>query len=136
MIYLARQPAGRPVPADRIAEALRAPANYLSKTLRLLAREGLLESTRGPGGGFRLAVPAEEITIERLSRIFDDPRPNRACLLGGRLCDERNPCGAHARWEALRRRTSEALRSTTVSDLLSEGGSQWGDDTRLIPQGG
>ena len=40
LLYLAQQPAGEPVPADRIARALGAPGNYLGKTLQLLARRG------------------------------------------------------------------------------------------------
>ena len=46
----------RPMPVDEIAERLDVPRNYLSKILHILARTGTLDSTRGPGGGFRLAV--------------------------------------------------------------------------------
>ena len=45
---------GEPTNVDLIAERLGVPRNYLSKTLHRLAREGVLTSTRGQGGGFRL----------------------------------------------------------------------------------
>ena len=53
VLFLAQQH-GEPVSADRVAGALGAPANYLGKTLNMLARRGLLASSRGPAGGFRL----------------------------------------------------------------------------------
>ena len=66
LLYLAQRPAGEAVPAERIARALGAPANYLGKTLSALARHGLVSSTRGPAGGFRLRPAADEIALARV----------------------------------------------------------------------
>jgi Rrf2 family protein len=118
VLFLARVPDGRPVPADVIARALDAPANYLSKTLHLLAKAGVVEGVRGPSGGFRLVVPAAQLTVARVAEVFDDRESRRVCLLGGGTCDPAAPCDAHVKWLAVTQATREPLSTTTIADLL------------------
>ena len=118
VIFLARQPAGARVPAEVIADALAAPRNYMSKTLGTLARAGLVTSARGPRGGFRLEIPATELSIARVVDSFDEPRGPSACLVGGRACDPANPCQAHERWRVVRRGSRAPMETTTIADLL------------------
>jgi len=56
-------PAGRAVPAAKLAEFYGLPAAYLNKQLQALARAGIVSSTPGPRGGFRLARSPHEITL-------------------------------------------------------------------------
>lgn len=119
VLYLAQQPYGDPVPAERIARALGAPGNYLGKTLQLLARRGLLASGRGPAGGFRLLSSPDEIALADVVAAVDDaPRPAAVCLLGNRPCRAAEPCVAHARWSAVRQQLWAPLHHTTIADLL------------------
>lgn len=119
VLFLAQHPEGEPVPADRIARALGAPANYLGKTLQLLARRGLLASARGPAGGFRLLRDSGGLTLADVVTAVDDaPRPAGVCLLGNRACNSASPCAAHARWSAVQRELWAPLRQTTIADLL------------------
>jgi Rrf2 family protein len=120
VLYLAQRAPGEPVPADVIADALGAPRNYLSKTLNALAKAGIVASMRGPTGGFRLAVPAERLTLEEVVRPFDEARARRVCLLGGRPCHDDTPCAAHFRWKAVNEDVWAPLRETTVADLLGQ----------------
>ena len=117
LLLLAQRP-GEAVPATRIAAALGAPANYLAKTLNALARTGMVASTRGPAGGFRLARPADRITLAEVDESFGEIRPAATCLLGDRPCDARAPCAAHARWSVVRDQLRAPLRATTIADLL------------------
>ena len=116
VLYLARQPG--PTPAVEIAAALGAPPNYLSKTLHRLAKAGVVAGTRGPTGGFRLTVRPDELQISRVIEAFDEPRGSGVCLLGGRRCNQAEPCAAHDRWTAIKREARGALARTTVADLL------------------
>ncbi len=119
MLYLAQQAEGEPVPADRIARALGAPGNYLGKTLQLLARRGLLASSRGPAGGFRLMRDAGEIALADVVNAVDDaPRPAAVCLLGNRPCRAAAPCAAHDRWSTVQQDLWAPLHRTTIADLL------------------
>lgn len=119
VLYLAqRAQREEHVSAEVIAEALGAPRNYLSKTLNALAREGIVSSTRGPNGGFRLEAAPERLTLAEVVRPFDEPRSRRICLLGGRPCGDRTPCDAHFRWKAVSEAVWAPLRRTTVAELL------------------
>lgn len=118
VLFLAQQ-RGEPVPADTVARALGAPANYLGKTLNTLARRGLLASTRGASGGFRLVGRPEEIALaDVVGAVSDRPRPAARCLLGDRPCHAAAPCAAHARWSAVQDDLWAPLRRTTIADLL------------------
>jgi Rrf2 family protein len=120
VLVLANRADGVWLPAQEIAEALDAPANYLSKVLRLLAQKGLLESSRGPHGGFRLAMPASEITLADVLEVIDDSAPSAICLLGDRPCDLANPCVAHDRWTEVKSRVMEPLHGTTIADFVTQ----------------
>ena len=121
ILVLAQATDGRPLRADQIARATGSPANYLAKTLNALAKAGLVTSTRGPFGGFVLAIPAGELTLANVIDCFDEPRPQTRCLLGNAPCDQSNACTAHQRWTAIRNARRAALADTTVADLV--GGS-------------
>jgi len=118
LLFLAQRPEGEAVPAARIAAALGAPANYLAKTLNALARRGLIASTRGPAGGFRLRRAADRITLAEVDGAFGEVRAQAMCLLGDRPGSGRHPCRAHAHWEALCEQVRAPLRTTTIADLL------------------
>lgn len=118
VLFLARQPEGARIPAETIADALGAPRNYLSKTLGMLAREGLITGVRGPTGGYRLERPATELTLAEVVGPFEEAVGAKACLEGGRRCDARTPCAAHARWTEVRRAARAPMEETTIADLL------------------
>jgi Rrf2 family protein len=118
LLVLGRRGTGRPLPAETIAELTGTPANYLSKTLYALARDGLLRSSRGPAGGFALAVPADAITIAQIADVFAEPVPQRQCLLGTGPCNAAAPCAAHHHWKRVAIAAREPLITTTIADLL------------------
>jgi Rrf2 family protein len=118
VLYLARQPNGSRVPAEVIAEALAAPRNYLSKTLGTLAKAGVITSARGPKGGFRLAVPAVELSLSRVIGPFGETNGSPVCVAGGSPCDPGNPCATHERWTAVQAELLAPMERTTIADLL------------------
>ena len=109
-----------PVQTEAIAEALDIPRNYLSKILHRLARQGVLHSTRGRGGGFLLTRPPKELPIIDVVGLFDQISPGRRCLLGRPVCSDANACDAHAAWKDMSERVAVFFRETTVGDLLGE----------------
>jgi Rrf2 family protein len=117
-LYLARHDAGAPMPAASIARELRIPSNYLAKILSRLSHDGVLTSTRGARGGYRLAEDPGALTVARVVEPFEDNRGTGICLLGNRPCDLAHPCAAHGRWSAWTDASLAPLRTTTVADLL------------------
>ena len=117
VLHLARAEQGDPVPASRMATELDLPPEYLAKVLRKLRAEGMLASTRGARGGYRLLSDPRALTVEEVVRPFEDVQPLRRCLLGGPCTTER-PCAAHMRrleWNEARARI---LANTRLVDLL------------------
>lgn len=117
---LAEEGGEEPLPVDEIAVRLGIPRNYLSKILHVMARSEMLISTRGPGGGFRLAVSADELTLSDIVRQFDDVPETTTCLLGHGRCSESDPCAAHERWAGARAAIMDFLDNTRLSDLSPE----------------
>lgn len=115
--HIAATANGHPVRVDDIARALAVPRNYLSKTLHQLARAGVLDSTRGRGGGFRLARPASELTLSQVVAPFGLPDRSR-CLLGRRECGDRTACAAHWHWRSTAAQLNAFFSETTIADLL------------------
>jgi Rrf2 family protein len=116
VLFVALHQGESPVRVDQISAALGIPRNYLSKVMHVLARTGVLRSSRGPRGGFVLALPAEEITLAEVIAPFD-PLEDR-CLLMRRHCSDQNPCIAHSHWREVAVRLRGFFRQTTVGDLV------------------
>jgi Rrf2 family protein len=127
LLYLAGTSAGRAASAEEIATAIGAPKNYLAKTLNSLARGGFVSATRGPGGGFRLAMDPSEVRVARVLEAFDPPAQRPICLLGGRPCNELAPCVAHARWLSMWKQSLIPLQRTSLADLLGSDGAVSGE---------
>lgn len=118
LLVLAGRERDHPVSADAIAAATGAPRNYMGKVLHAVARAGLVVSARGPAGGFALAVPAKDITLDRVFELFEQDSTNSRCMLGNGPCDPRRPCAAHEAWKAVTRTRRVPLVATTLEDLL------------------
>jgi Rrf2 family protein len=116
-LYIAREP-GRTVRVQEVADAVEAPQNYLSKILGALARSGILESTRGPSGGFRLAKDPADVSLADVVAQFENV-DQRRCLLGNGICGQNPSCNAHARWAPIAERMDRFFDTTTLADLLS-----------------
>ena len=116
-LYLAEEPE-RTARVGELAEALSVPQNYLSKTLHQLARTGILVSTRGKHGGFRLSRPPETIPLFEIVAPFERLADQRQCLLGRPVCSDITPCAAHDRWKTVKDTTNAFFRETSLKDLI------------------
>lgn len=119
-----------PVRVDEVAAAMGCPRNYLSKTLHLLTRAGVLRSGRGPRGGFQLAIPASRLTLAKIIAPFE-PAADRKCLLGRPVCGDAKPCAAHGRWKEIAGGVEDFFRKTTIASLL-EGNPGASAETRKL----
>ena len=109
----------RPAPTARPGRArwrsARIPRNYLSKIVHALARDGVLESTRGrrAASDWRARRAAE---LRAGGGAIRRHRRVRHCLLGRPQCSDRTACAAHSRWKDVRS-GGAFFRETTVADL-------------------
>lgn len=107
-----------PVRVDEIATVIGCPRNYLSKTLHLLTRAGVLRSERGPRGGFRLVAAPDRIVLASVIAPFERIGERR-CLVGRATCGDADPCAAHRRWKKVAGTVDEFFMKTTIADLLA-----------------
>ena len=89
MAHLASRP-GERLSARELAEVFNASENHLAKVLQRLSRAGLLQSTRGPGGGFVLGRPAGDITLLMVFEAVDGPLQFSDCLFQRPVCNGRS----------------------------------------------
>lgn len=101
--------------AKFVAKETGVPAHFLAKLLQDLAREGFLKSSKGPGGGFRLAQAPEEISLLRIVETVDGAGRYDRCPAGLAECDGKALCGIHDSWMELRSRIIGYLGGTTVA---------------------
>ena len=90
---------------------------YLEQLFNKLRRHGLVESARGPGGGYRLELVAGEVTIARVIFAVDEPMDVTRCG-GQQNCQGRARCLTHDLWMELNLHVSEFLNGVTLADLV------------------
>jgi Rrf2 family transcriptional regulator, iron-sulfur cluster assembly transcription factor len=106
--------------AGDVAERIGAPRNYLGKLMKTLADEGVLESQKGKGGGFRLARDAQRISLLDVMEPIERVSRWSGCFLGRRRCSDDAPCAVHYGWGKVRDAYLKFLKETTVADLVRQ----------------
>ena len=117
LVQLAALPPGEYAMAKNIAAEGNIPAHFLAKILQDLARDGFLKSNKGPRGGFRLGLPAEDLSMLRVVEAVDGAGRYDRCIGGSPECNDRAACGMHDSWKALRSRIIDYLGGTSIADL-------------------
>lgn len=112
--FLAQNPE-RLVSSRKIARALGASENHLSKVLQRLARSGIVHSTRGPSGGFRLRSHGERIRLIEIYEAIEGPLATGRCLLELPVC-KGNRCALGA----VLHKTDEAVKRCLAGTTLAE----------------
>lgn len=119
--------------AAALAEFHGVSPSYLLKHLQAMAGAGLLESVPGPKGGYRLAKPADRITLLDIVLAVEGPEPAFRCgeirqrgpnPVAGRFF--KSPCAVNAAMLKAERAYRAELKQVTIADLGSRGGSELG----------
>ena len=118
VIYIASRNVESPVRGEDIAREEDLPQPFLSKILKVLSSRNILHSVRGPGGGFRLARSADEITLLDVVEAIDGLTQFEECALGWKTCQDDKPCPLHSSWKDMRQGLKEYLQKTPVSALV------------------
>ncbi|MFN3288378.1 MAG: SUF system Fe-S cluster assembly regulator [Sphingomonadaceae bacterium] len=106
--------------AASIARSTGLPVATVAKLLNLLARGGLLTSTRGAAGGFRLARPAEAISLVDIVEAIDGPVALTHCAVHGpQSCDVGEACCVSPHWPLINRAVRDALASVSLATLAA-----------------
>jgi len=94
--------------------------SYLEQLFSRLRRKGLVESARGPGGGYRLTRSAAETSIAEIVLAVDEPLRATRCAAQGKGCMLKGErCLTHDLWEDLGHRIEDYLASVSLADVIS-----------------
>jgi len=122
---LAVLPPDAALPAARLAEYHGVPSAYLAKHLQALARAGVLETVKGPRGGYRLARPGDEISVLDVVEAIDGDESAFRCTEIRRrgpaavpAREYRLPCGIHRAFTRADEAWRAELAATKISDLV------------------
>lgn len=108
--------------ARDLAKLTGLPGPIVSKVLKILAREGILSSTRGVNGGYRLAFEPEELSVGRLLRALEGPIYIKGCLEEDSDCSNREECLVRSNWSQINSSVSRVLDSVSLEDLMAPPG--------------
>lgn len=108
-----------PVPLADISERQGISLSYLEQLFARLRRKGLVTSVRGPGGGYRLGMDADEIAVSMVIHAVDESIDATRCH-GKGDCHEGGRCLTHSLWEDLSNRISTFLDNITLGSLMRE----------------
>ena len=121
MIDIGQQTTGKPISLHEIAERQDISQEYLEQLFGRLRRAGLVDSVRGPGGGYVLARPATDIPLSEVILAVDEPlRVTRCEGDGVDGCVKGEQCCAHDLWASLGRQMMYFLESVSLEDVVQK----------------
>jgi len=109
---------GEKIDIRTISKELDMPYPFLAKILQVLARHKILQSSKGPNGGFSLGRNAETISLYEIVTVIDGSDIFDKCLISLRSCHEENiPCPIHDTFAPIREEIKQLFRSQTLESL-------------------
>jgi Rrf2 family protein len=126
---------GGPMKLGQLARNTAVPQSVLEQVMPILRTAGIVRSERGPGGGYRLNRKPEEITLERVVRLFQGQLAPIGCATrrNPEYCPMTLACSLRQVWEEVRDATIAILQRTTFADLARQAGGPWTDPALLDP---
>lgn len=118
MLDLAMRGGKHPVTLAGISERQDISLSYLEQLFSRLRRHELVESVRGPGGGYFLAKPPADVSVADIIRAVDEPIDATQC--GGKEnCHDEHRCLTHDLWVGLNAHIYDYLDNVTLASLLA-----------------
>jgi Rrf2 family iron-sulfur cluster assembly transcriptional regulator len=119
MIDVAMHSTHGPATLAGVSERQGISLSYLEQLFGKLRRHGLVASVRGPGGGYRVAAPADKVSVADIIIAVDEPIDATQC--GGlENCHDDRRCMTHELWASLNTRIFDFLQSVTLAELVRQ----------------
>jgi Rrf2 family transcriptional regulator, iron-sulfur cluster assembly transcription factor len=115
MLFIAANNSDQNILVRDVAKELGLPSSFLSKILQTL-----LNSVKGPKGGFSLSDKGAGSSIAELVAVVDGPMNFDMCLAGFSPCSEENACPFHHEWKRIREEIRELVNSKAIVELAKE----------------
>ena len=125
---------GETMTADELAQRTDVPEAFLRQILVQMRDGGFIRSVRGPSGGYRLNHSPEEITLERIVRLFQGPLAPIPCATRSEPepCSMAQGCAMQMVWADIREPTISILERMTFADLATRSSGRWEPVGRVL----
>lgn len=101
------------------------PEPTVAKVLKLLAKGGLIASTRGVNGGYRLSQEPDKISMASVITALEGPVQLTACVDGdGSCCNHAIKCSMKGKWDPVNAAMRSALENVTLAQMMAQEGPQ------------
>lgn len=121
VVFVARhEQEGRRVGLLELSKGLEAPHHFLGKIMQNLVRHDVLDSSKGPNGGFYLNARSLGIALTDILRITDGSLAFEQCALGLKRCNPDKPCLLHHDFALCRNGMLQLMAEKTIGDLLGD----------------
>ena len=120
LVDIGQQAGGNPVSLQDIAGRQEISQEYLEQLFMKLRKAGLVDSARGPGGGYRLARQPGEIAIAEIIEAVEEPIKMTRCEDGDAIagCVKGEQCCTHDLWQSISRQVTGFLSNVTLEDVV------------------
>jgi Rrf2 family protein len=121
VFFIAHKTAGGGrVGIKEISAGIDSPEPFLAKILQDLSRKGMIQSAKGPNGGFYLTEQALKRPLTDIVEAVDGSGVFTGCALGLKQCSEVNPCPLHNQFKAIRSEIHQLLQTTEIGKFNQE----------------
>jgi Rrf2 family protein len=122
VLFIARRSSntGSKVGIKEIADGIDAPEHFIAKILQDLSRRGMVQSMKGPGGGFYFERASLDYTLADIVRTIDGDKIFSGCALGLKHCSESQPCPLHNDFKRIRAELQSVLESMKLGAFNEE----------------
>ena len=100
-----------------IAKGINAPAHFIAKILQELSRKNLVQSMKGPNGGFFLEKTDFQTSLADIVKAIDGDSIYDDCVLGLKACSQKNPCPVHDEYKEVKKNLISMLEKNTLRDF-------------------
>ena len=112
-----RTASGNRVGIKEISAGIDSPEHFLAKILQDLSRKGIVQSIKGPNGGFYMEAATLARPLSDVVEAVDGKSLFTGCGLGLEYCSETNPCPLHEEFKGIRNRIQQMLQQTTIGEF-------------------
>jgi Rrf2 family iron-sulfur cluster assembly transcriptional regulator len=119
-LYLAMQPDEGEISRRQVSQAMEVPLHFLGKIAQQLAHAGIIQITKGAKGGYRLAKPAEEISLLNIVEAVEGPLGLNLCLIHEDSCDRTAFCPVHEVWQEAQAGFQKTLGQADLASLAAK----------------
>lgn len=105
------------VGVKEIANGIDAPEHFIAKILQDLGKKKLVNSVKGPNGGFYMDQINLKSSIADVVKAIDGDGIYKDCVIGLKLCSEKNPCPIHFEFKEIKKNLITMLEENTIADF-------------------